>query len=897
MPGAPNGLVFEVNGASSGVCPSVVALDAATYAPLSNLGAAAPGCAGADIASPGTSTGNSKQPLFIIDHRDHLVLTAQGDSVTAYSEAPPFRTMGTWSLFGAPNAQLTMQGISWSEPDDTLIVTMSNSNVGSHSTPLGPPGMSVIAIGIPQSLQAGSPDVLWSTLVQQCVYALDPEFATSAAYESALQPAVYVPCELPGAPEGQSGLPEKDGVVTLQLAQSSASNPCNQGVALCPDGATSVAVAPAQITDFMFDPGSDRGFSTAVFSGTTNVLVYDGRQDQFVGRTDLGSSKSVVLGLDTTTGRVYAIGGDGLTIIDGRLTPVPVGTKFPQYTANVDYVSVGVLPPTPDHPYARVPIPHSEFLGGPWPYYDVYADAIPIPQQPNPANADANTHSGPIAPGAQLAVTANGSASGYGTHYDMVGGPAAATNNLLLNQTELPSCVPQIPQPIPQPPVHLPCQPLPFEYGNRDLLAGSVAGLSIDSGFAQGTVSALQPGDTGTASGYNSTTNGNQWPFPPATCSYPGGTASMTYDGSYYGSDPTNPQRVPGSDASTAHATDNCNSNGGATAAAWYGGGPAAVSGFPDISIGHSESSASITPGSATAGTTSTTTSSAEGMHIVMPGGVGSVDIGRASATATATAAGTAGSATATYQSTVSQVSMTVAGTTLSLCPSVCSNVASVIDEINNAFPTFIHIIQPQPDPTYYHDKSGNPIASGQGYGTPGGYEALVQASLAEQTGDQKFNGMTFEESTILPALRVVTYSPQDGDPNQSRQIVDLAGVEAGADQGIQPIAPGGQLGVTTQQALCAAGGCNPATSEYIAGTAGTPGTPGTPGTSGGGPLGGLGRALGGAVERLFGGLQWLARNPLDALQMLGFLGLLGAPFLLMDRRRIWVRNILMRAH
>src|SRR5262249_36638858 len=153
------------------------------------------------------------------------------------------------------------------------------------------------------------------------------------------------------------------------------------------------------------------------------------------------------------------------------------------------------------------------------------------------------------------------------------------------------------------------------------------------------------------------------------------------------------------------------------------------------------------------------------------------LDIGTVSQTASARAAGRPG--TTATANTVQISDVVVDGK--SLCSAQCS-IQQVVDTVNKQFIGVMEIARPAADPTYDRSVGGD----GKGIGSQGGYIAAVQASLPQQYGDQQFNAMSPEESSLLPALRIVVFAYGDGSPNLSREVLDLAGVEVDAEMGIE---------------------------------------------------------------------------------------------------------------
>jgi hypothetical protein len=456
-----------------------------------------------------------------------------------------------WPVSGLSNPPPTILGVSWSAVDDQLIATYTNSSTA---------GVQISAYDVAAGLRSAIWTPLWTIAAPDCTYPLNASYGTGAAYRSQLQPALFVPCSLSLVPQGSNA--DKDGVVKVKLVTRSASDlTCHSN--LCPDvTSAAAAIAPGAVNGFTFDPGSDRGFSTAVFGQYTDVLVYDGHHDssgdhnEFIGNFSVAPSGNIALGLDRQTGRVYVYGADGLTLIDGRRTPVAPGQRVAQFHGAIDYISYDPLPADSAYPYARFPVPVSGVSpqgGATWPYFQILADRVGVGVDPPPGLVDRNTL--PSVPsGATPSKTYGANARGYGVHSDSVLSYFGRS---------------------------LPTDHVPFASGNRDLLAAEVERLSASDGSAQGTAAAMRAGDTGTSRDYDKNTN-NAWPYPAATCSSPGPQPTGTREGAYYGDPNKDPQQVADT-MSLGKAHVDCAYQGGALGEAYYNG---SSGGYPPVRLG-----------------------------------------------------------------------------------------------------------------------------------------------------------------------------------------------------------------------------------------------------------------------------------------------------------------------
>jgi len=278
----------------------------------------------------------------------------------------------------------------------------------------------------------------------------------------------------------------------------------------------------------------------------------------------------------------------------------------------------------------------------------------------------------------------------------------------------------------------------------------------------------------------------------------------------------------------------------------------------------------------------SSVTAVAQGLHLDLGDGA-TLDIAQATQRVLTEAGGRPGTAHTTRTVTLEGVVLQRPGfPTASLCvqPDTCSGDQGLLDQINTFDPSHLYATLPEPDEPFGTEPDGVSPA-----GSPGGYQAKVEASVAEQQGDALFNGISGfngdgTEKTLLPALRLILNAP--GSATVSRLIVDLAGVEADTELGVQVFQDDTGMGTPTvdaTQSLIQAG-VPPVT--YQPGTAGTPGFPGQPAPAA------YHSGLLGVLERALSGLGWLVRSPLAGLQMAGFLVLLGLPVLLVRRRWTW---------
>lgn len=753
------------------------------------------------------------------------------------------RLHDVWDLpVGAPPE---VSGLSlWTSPDGKHRQVVVVADWGGESVARVDDAVHVYAFDVDASLGRGAAaKPVWDTAVTSCTGPISTEFASVSAYRSRTLPAVFVPCEIGSAGpqtghQGSFGPAARDGVVSIAMT------PCASG--LCPGGVGSehAVGAPGFFSGFVFDPGSDRGFglSNGLDAGVT-ALAYDGRTGEFVGRTAVGDksdANGTSVGIDPRTGRLYGTGAHAVTLVDGRRTPVAPGIRLP-ISAVTQRIDVVAVPPRPDHQYTRVFLPAMDCSDESCALFGIRiaADRVPVTTNPPFDSVDANTYDGPLA-GRDVATTYAGGAGGFGMRATWVG----SANALLADATNRHDDVDHL--------------GIPLGEGTRSLVSGYVVDTSLTTSDASAHATPLAA-DDGTRSFYENSgpppspaprPPRNTWPYDVATCSDPGGDphGSVT---------PT---------AGAATTTCAGSSRRQASADASFGG---VVQGVPQISVGGSRTTTAVTAPAGPDGVTTEITASVTGVRITIDAS-DEIRIGEVVQHVTATATGRRGGArTARDGSTVRGLSVTVNGSTKVLCPDACGTASDAARAISEAFPEFLRAIPGIADADLAH-------------GSPGGYRAGIQSAASWIDADHQFNAMSVEEAAFLPSLRIVLYN--DGDA-LSRVVVDLAGVKANAQQGVQALASfdGGALPAPSTRTTVEGGTAAPSPLGGFRGPGRT--TPGptvyVPSPSG----------IAGLLVRAFHGFSLLARHPAELASVAALLALLVAPALLMARRRTWLRE------
>lgn len=809
------------------------------------------------------SAGNHIAVRAAIDSRRAMMFLPTGG---VFSNEPPQivgfneRTLKVRSVWTLPlGSGYHVSGMSVNAAHDELIVAVDDGSQQPVGPGPGPPvGVTIYAYNLTDALASPDPQPRYSYRVVSCQRGDAPQVTPNAPFRSHSLAKLLVPCTIASSlTQTTSGPllrpPPKTGIVSVVLDADGK-----------PTGDESVALAPAPATSLLYDAGSERAFLT--YDGPNGPLVfgYDARRGAFIGRTAVGDANDRAVGsvgLDEATGRLYGVGATGLYVVDGRRTPLSVGSSFKEFAGVGQTRAIVAFPPLPGVPYTQVVVPVSRPKCQPFnsdpatfdrlcglPTIPVYTDRLPVSVDPPLADLDGNTFSGPIGAGDTVSSTYGANARGYGVHSAYVGNASATIDNSTAPGTAS-------------------TLGLPFTAGNNDQLSAYVSRLSLANGVTEGAAAAVADGSGATTSDYHQQFGEKPYPFPLAECSHPGPSAKAVgqADGYATGGDPKDPDTTGTS--AQAHALVRCTPTSSATASgeAHYAGTQTA--GSPSFGYGASRTVASVLAPKGSRGAEARVTSSVAGF-VVDFGAGNRLSIGEVQHQASAGAAGRPGTATASHVVRIRNVSLTVAGVETALCIGLCpADPQGLIAQINAAYPALLHVMEPRPFDTLLR-------------GTPRGYIAGVQAELAQVYGDQQYNQMSAAESTLLPALRIIVYN--DGGAN-NREIIDLAGVQVDAQLGIDVI----KAGVY---------GPPPPLAEQERASGGpplvlSPAQPSADGFSDAPAV--VANPLARLLRKAFAGLGWLARNPAEAARVLGFLVLLAAPLLLMDRRRRWVADVL----
>jgi hypothetical protein len=633
----------------------------------------------------------------------------------------------------------------------------------------------------------------------------------------------------------------------------------------------------------------------------------------------------------------------GLMVVDGRRTPVQPGRPFPSLGRSPYGVAVNKLasiaPADATHPYARIfeslVTDFNPNLGGvgrsSMKHLTVIADAIPASQDPPAAQIDQNTVNGPVPPGATVSTaTYTAHTAGYGFHSDLVGGYGGIPLNNVSGFDRAP-----------QPPygtktidtaaavvedgtmrdgvAHGAATAFADVNGNATQVYGACSDMFSPQGCspvscANPVVDPSSPAHdpcgaaiAALSSGTPPMSTKQAWPYPQAACSQSGpgdknqshqDVSGVEYTPEHSTAASATQSAVPSSDQSGARASVDCRDLHVTTSAQYECAGgtlPVVPSGVPSsvtppdfspsgcdggkqgqVTILGGLTTTQVQPPTATVPQTYVTvTANAYGIHIALPDGT-QMDIKQAQQIATAWAGGLPGTAHTTRQVVVSGVVTTKPGQKPDvLCAGSCTGSSTLLDALNGLDPAHLYITFPSPNDQFGREKDGvSPL------GSPGGYLATVQADPAQQGGDERWNAMTGfggTEKALLPAMRIVVYN--SGDAEVSREVLDLAGVEADASLGVQVSGDNQDINTPTIEVTQGMIDAGVPTGSFNSGNGGSMGMPGQPK-----PIV-YHTGLQGVIERALDGIRWLLRSPFGGIQMAAFLVMLGLPVMLLRRR------------
>lgn len=478
----------------------------------------------------------------------------------------------------------------------------------------------------------------------------------------------------------------------------------------------------------VFDPGSDRMFFLTTNSGAgRGAWVFDGRRSSFIGVIATGDDREGAsdysIGLDPLTGRLYMQTPAGFVVADARRTPLPAGLLFRGFAG----FGTGMIKVDPLTRRAFVLDPNSVNSVGQASRYVILRDAIPRSSDPPLGDPDALTTDITERAGV-TASNISGAARAFGFRSLTTGGAQKAAWNAALGLFE--------PESLFSGAVIDALNSLPIDQRNRDLYAARVRSVTL-TGDAADAAATAGDADAGTEKDF--TDRSLAWPLPATEC-HDAGTKPDTTTG------------IAGTSGTS------CDARAASVVAS---------AGLPGVEVGG-------VVAKAVSAWTSINRDPARGLVARSIGLardvsiLGRVRIGEIRTESEAWAHGRPKTAGARFVRTIADVRIDAEGDgTDEFRCDVCDP-TGVRDAVNRALAGQAAIEFPEPDPAYYPD------------GSKGGYQAVVEKFRFRAYAERALND---DESPEVAGMQIVVFA--DARAGRSRQIVQLAAVQAEAHYGI----------------------------------------------------------------------------------------------------------------
>ncbi|MGH2829892.1 MAG: hypothetical protein ACRDJM_05365, partial [Actinomycetota bacterium] len=483
----------------------------------------------------------------------------------------------------------------------------------------------------------------------------------------------------------------------------------------------------------MYDPGSDRLFFLTTNSGAgRGAWVFDGVRSSFLGVIASGDNRvgatDYAMGVDPVRGRLYLQTPAGLLVADARRTPLPSGLLFREYAGP----GVGLIQVDPARHRVFVPDPKSLSDTGQATRYAIFRDTIPSSSDPPAGDPDEFTLDVAEKAG-RTAASWSGAGSAFAARVLQTGGVQRNAWNAALGQ---------FPPDDPTSPLFLGAwqvlASLPVDAGNREVSLGRVHSVSRTNDSADARARGIDT-DAGTERDAAQARPGKPWPVPVTECHDAGGAATSKQ-------------------GRAATATVACDA-GKRSATATAGIPGLEVPGGVRIAAGWATSAASVDK----RGLVTHSVAMLAGVQIL-----DRVWIGALSTQAETWARGRPGTAGGRYVRTITdaRIDADADGTPEYTC-SVCDG-ATVARLANSALAGVALMELPEPDPLWYP------------HGSKGGYQSIVRKERFRSYAEHALND---DDTDEIPAIQVIVFS--DGRAGRTRQIVQLAGVQAESHYGI----------------------------------------------------------------------------------------------------------------
>lgn len=310
--------------------------------------------------------------------------------------------------------------MSYFAPEDKLYI------LGEMVSPLVSPGDSATNTTILVQWDVSSGSVDWSYPVPSCQRPLGTNVSNGIPGplgRSIDRPAVYFACTV-NTPVANYRFPGTPAVVRVTILPGATQAQSNAFT-------TQAFPIGGEFYAGLYDPGSDRVFLVNKAFGAEGATAFDGRRGVFLGTIALDRAPSQ-LGLDPETGRLAFVDGDargGLTIADGRATPLPQGLFFSAVRSGRGGL-MQIDPPTRRYFMKFWPGDLDLQRTGDKPYYVILRDRVPTAAPQAPPDPDRNTDDIDEMPGITGVNYAVG-AQAFGARSLSVGGLGAVQDNLI----------------------------------------------------------------------------------------------------------------------------------------------------------------------------------------------------------------------------------------------------------------------------------------------------------------------------------------------------------------------------------------------------------------------------------------------------------------------------------
>ncbi|HVL89904.1 MAG TPA: hypothetical protein VM841_06680 [Actinomycetota bacterium] len=477
-----------------------------------------------------------------------------------------------------------------------------------------------------------------------------------------------------------------------------------------------------------FDAGSDRVFFLTTNGGAgRGAWVFDGLRSSFLGVIASGDNRvgasDYAMGIDPATGRLYMETPAGFLIADARRTPLPAGLLFRELAGQV----IGSIHVDPVTRRVFLPSPFVKNPQGQSTEYLILKDTIRVSKDPPPGDPDALTADVAERKGV-TDVNYTGGARAFAMRALTTGGAQRMVWNLALGQFS--------PEDRGFDAAAAAVATVPLDQSNRDLYAARVHNVSIGNASSEAAAS-FGHADAGTLR--DAERAGRAWPFPAAECRDDAGRPESKNEAGSSASCDLDATSVTGASALTGSATDE-----GALLST------RALVAFGNVSRNERDGLV------------------ARAIAVVQDVSIGNrVRIGEIRAEALTRAKGRPGTAAGSFERFIENVRIDTDGNgTVDFTCELCRPQA-VAAAIEQALPGQVKVEFPSPDTAWFG-------------GSKRGYQAVVQKETFRGYAEKTLND---DDAPEVTGMQVTFFA--DGRAGRSRQVVQLAGVQAESHYGI----------------------------------------------------------------------------------------------------------------